>query len=79
MPEHCCLSLNNLGEERCFSLSLFQGGFFFFSFLLSLLCAVLEFLEHCGRAVSVSQEDKTKTQYFAVLKFLLCSNKTVSH
>lgn len=52
VPEHCCLSLNNLGEERCFFLSFFQGGVFF------LLRAVFECLEYCERAASFSQEDK---------------------
>lgn len=61
MPEHCCLSLNNLGEERCFFLSLFQGVFFPSSLFCYHYCVPFwEFLEHCGRAVNISQEDKTK-------------------
>lgn len=59
--ENCCLSLNNLGEKRCFFLSFHQGVFLWITIIVVARCFVL------SRTVGESIEWVTENFYWNAL------------
>lgn len=59
--ENCCLSLNNLGEKRCFFLSFQQGVFLWITIIVVARCFVL------SRTVGESVEWVTENFYWNAL------------